>query len=193
METKKKTKCSKTGHRCLAENHKISECDYSKKCTIYDGCGYCAFAGEEECFNQDAWPENQNKEKEIMNKKPKIITICGSSRYIEIMAALGWLLEKIEGAIVFNLHLLPWWYETECKDHIAEHEGVSREMDDLHLEKINISDEVFIVNWDDYIGNSTKNEISHATHINKTIRYITEEKTYLHLIFEMIDKANRKD
>jgi hypothetical protein len=59
MNNKKKTKCSDSGHRCLAEKDKIHECDYSEKCILYKDCRYCVFAGEEECFNQDAWPENQ--------------------------------------------------------------------------------------------------------------------------------------
>ena len=91
----------------------------------------------------------------------KVITICGSSRFIDIMAVISWWLECDEGKIVHTLHLLPAWYG-EVPDHLAEAEGVADQLDALHLQKIDQSDEVFIVNWDGYIGDSTRNEIAHA-------------------------------
>lgn len=126
-----------------------------------------------------------------MSDKPRIVTICGSSRYVDIMAVMGWLLEK-EGVIVHNLHLLPWWYETDCADHVAEHEGVSSDMDILHFKKIDISDEVFVVNWGGYIGDSTRNEIDYAKATGKKIRYITEEAKYLSRIIGMLENAKNK-
>lgn len=40
-------------------------------------------------------------------KKPKIVTLCGSSRFVGIMAVCAWLIERDEGAITMGLHLLP--------------------------------------------------------------------------------------
>ncbi len=94
--------------------------------------------------------------------KPKIITICGSSRFCDIMAVCGWLLEREEGVIVMGLHLLPNWYPDVSDHHLAEKEGVADQMDELHLRKIDLSDEVFVVNYEDYIGDSTKREIAYA-------------------------------
>jgi hypothetical protein len=124
-----------------------------------------------------------------MPKKAKIITICGSSKYVEVMAAVGWMLERDEKAMVLNLHLLPWWYDTECQDHVAEHEGVADEMDALHLKKIEISDEIFVVNWGGYIGESTGKEIEHAANLGIPIRYITEEDAIRLAIGEMLENA----
>jgi hypothetical protein len=121
-----------------------------------------------------------------MKTKPKIITICGSSKYVDIMSVIGWLLEKREMAIVMGLHLLPHWYITHCSDHLAEHEGVADQMDKLHLEKISLSDEIFVVNWNTYIGNSTKNEIAYATKNGKSIRYLTCETELYREIVEML-------
>lgn len=106
----------------------------------------------------------------------KVITICGSSRFIEVMAVVGWLLERDEGAIVMGLHLLPSWY---CKDlvphHLAEHEGIADKMDELHLRKIDISDEVFVVNCSGYVGKSTAREVKYAGTLEKTIRWYTDD------------------
>jgi hypothetical protein len=67
-------------------------------------------------------------------QKPKIIVLCGSSRFVDIMAVCAWLIERDEKAIAMGLHLLPGWYSRErIPDHLAEHEGVVADMDALHL------------------------------------------------------------
>ncbi len=108
--------------------------------------------------------------------KPKVITICGSSKFVDIMAVLSWFLEKEEGAIVWGLHLLPYWYSAEVvPGHLAEHEGVANHADAPHLAKIDLSDEIFVVNWNNYIGKSTKAEINYAISKEVAIRCITQE------------------
>ncbi len=111
-------------------------------------------------------------------EKPKFVVICGSSRFVEEMAVCAWLIEKTEESIVMGLHLLPAWYSyrTPIPNHLAEHEGVSDRMDQLHLRKIDIADEVFIVNVDDYIGDSTTAEIKYAQDRGKTIRWFTHDE-----------------
>lgn len=108
--------------------------------------------------------------------KPKVITLCGSSRFVDIMATVGWLLERDEGAIAMGLHLMPIWYTRgKIPNHLAEHEGVSEQMDKLHLCKIDLSDEIFVVNRNDYIGESTKKEIKHAESKSLPIRWYTSD------------------
>ncbi len=108
--------------------------------------------------------------------KPKVITVCGSSKFVDIMAVLSWFLEKEEGALVWGLHLLPYWYSTTpIPDHLAEHEGVDKHMDALHLSKIDASDEVFVVDWGGYVGESTRAETNHARSKGIPTRYITQE------------------
>ena len=109
-----------------------------------------------------------------MRKKTKIITLCGSSRFCDIMAVCAWLLEKEEQAITMGLHLLPNWY-TQVEGHLAEEEGVAQAFDELHLRKIDISDEVFVVNYNNYIGESTRKEIEYAKKSDKKIRWFTHD------------------
>ena len=107
-------------------------------------------------------------------EKTKIITLCGSSKFCDIMAVCAWLIERDEQAVTMGLHLLPGWYSKKSMpDHLAEHEGVADAMDKLHLRKIDISDEIFIVNCRDYIGDSTANEIKYARENNKKIRWFS--------------------
>jgi len=108
--------------------------------------------------------------------KPKIIVLCGSSRYCDIMAVTAWLLEKKEGAITMGLHLLPdWYFEKPCYSHLAELEGVADQMDELHMRKIDLCDEIFVINYDDYIGSSTAKEIEYAQNLGKSIRWYTHD------------------
>jgi len=112
-----------------------------------------------------------------MGDKPKVIVLCGSSRFVDIMATCAWLIERDEQSIAMGLHLLPYWYATkeEIPDHLAEHEGVADAMDNLHLRKIDIAHEIFVVNYDDYIGDSTKREIEYAKSNGKKIRWYTHD------------------
>ena len=102
--------------------------------------------------------------------RPRIICLCGSTRFIEHFAILAWKLEK-GGAIVLGLHLLPTSY-TEAKDHLAEFEGVKDKMDALHLRKIDLADKVVVLNIGGYIGESTTKEIAHAKQTGKPVYYL---------------------
>lgn len=127
--------------------------------------------------------------------KPKIVTLCGSSRFCGIMAVCGWLIEKEEKAIAMGLHLLPSWY-TQVPDHLAEHEGVADEMDALHLRKIDISDEIFVVDYKGYIGQSTAFEIEYAIDRKKKLRYFSRDpigKLVAKIILDFINKDHDKD
>ena len=116
---------------------------------------------------------------EITDKKPHIVTLCGSSRFCCQMAILAWEFEKA-GWITLGLHLLPDEY---CKQkgyipddngeihHIGEQEGIEHKMDSLHFKKIEMSDSVYVVNIDGYIGESTAREIAYAEYLGKTISY----------------------
>ena len=107
--------------------------------------------------------------------KPKIITLCGSTRFIEHFAVMGWELEK-QGAIALSCHYLPKSYfinkDISVCDHLAEVEGVKEHFDQLHMRKIEMSDEILVLNVEGYIGESTNNEIAHAKKLGKLIRYL---------------------
>lgn len=118
----------------------------------------------------------------LTEEKPQIITLCGSSRFCCEMAIIAWEFEKM-GKIAMGLHLLPQGYceqkgwepdEHGKIHHIGELEGVEHSMDSLHFKKIEMSDVVFVVNIDGYIGSSTAREIDYAKHLGKEVRYLEE-------------------
>ena len=48
-------------------------------------------------------------------------------------------------------------------------------LSNVHKEKINLSDAIFVVNVNKYIGKSTKSEIEYAQSLNKEIMYYEGE------------------
>jgi len=105
----------------------------------------------------------------------KSICLCGSSTFCDIIAVVKWIFEK-HGILATGLHYLPEWYviakglkETH---HIAEQENVDKDLDDIHLKKIDMSDAIFVVNFNTYIGERTAYEIDYATKNNKPILYL---------------------
>ena len=125
--------------------------------------------------------------------KTKVIVMCGSSKYCDIMAVTAWILEKKENAITMGLHLLPeWYFDKPVSDHLAEHEGVADSMDELHMRKIDLCDEIFVINYGDYIGSSTTNEIKYAQKLGKPIRWYTNDDIGKN-VDELIKRALTKD
>lgn len=96
----------------------------------------------------------------------KIITICGSYKFKKEMIYIA---EKqtLQGNCVLMPNEL-----TKRKEDYTEQEIVL--IDQMHKEKIKISDAILVVNVDNYIGNSTKKEIKYAKSLNKEIIYYTD-------------------
>lgn len=104
----------------------------------------------------------------------KIVCFCGSTRFTNEMLMLTWELAK-RGIIALGWCVLPTNHSpngSEIDHHLAEREGVADILDELHLRKIDLADEVYIVNVDGYIGDSTKREIAYAEKLNKPIQYL---------------------
>jgi len=108
-------------------------------------------------------------------KKPEIITMCGSTRFADLMACISWEYEKL-GKIVLRVNYVPEWYVrkegwTESS-HGAEQSGLKEALDNLHCRKIDMSDKVFVCNQNNYIGESTRKEIEYARKVGKPIYYL---------------------
>jgi hypothetical protein len=102
---------------------------------------------------------------------PKVVCFCGSTRFTSEMLVIQWDFAK-RGIIVHTWHALPYGYSDEREAHIAEKEGVKEALDELHKRKIDLSDEVFVINIDGYIGDSTRSEIEYATSKGVPVRYL---------------------
>lgn len=98
--------------------------------------------------------------------KYKIITLCGSTRFKdEFMQAQKRL--SLEGNIVISVGLFGHSGDTEVRTP-----GVKEMLDDMHLRKIDLADEIYVINPGGYIGESTRREIAYATSTGKQIKYL---------------------
>lgn len=107
---------------------------------------------------------------------PKIVCLCGSTRFTTEMACIAWALERDEGYIVLGWHLLPADHPDVqgpfTDGHAAENCGRKEHFDDLHKRKIDLADEVLVLNIGGYIGESTRSEILYAIQQGKPVKYI---------------------
>ena len=53
--------------------------------------------------------------------------------------------------------------------------GTKEILDDMHLRKIDMADEIFVINVGGYIGESTRREIAYAEKIGKKINYLEKQ------------------
>lgn len=93
----------------------------------------------------------------------EIVTICGSTKFKDDMMRVAKEL-TLENKIV----LMPLVFAHKG-DKITDKQ--KENLDKLHLSKIDLSDTVVIVTVDDYIGESTKNEIIYAIKKGKNVQY----------------------
>ncbi len=98
--------------------------------------------------------------------KYKIITLCGSAKFEKEFFDLQKKL-TLKGNIVLSLGLFKSW----CED-VKFTTELKEMLDDMHKRKIDMADEIFVINKNGYIGSSTKLEIEYAKKQNKTINYL---------------------
>lgn len=67
------------------------------------------------------------------------------------------------------------YFQGEDKTHIGDQEGVKEIVDEVHLRKIDLASEVFVMNIGGYIGESTRREIQYAKEQGKAINYLEPE------------------
>ena len=100
----------------------------------------------------------------------KVITLCGSTRFkdqfIEAQKRL-----TLEGNIVISVGLFG-----HSGDYEVWSEGTKEMLDDMHKRKIEMADEIFVINVGGYIGSSTRSEIEYAKRTGKAVRYLEEPK-----------------
>jgi len=112
------------------------------------------------------WLTSQYKK----STRPSIVCICGSTRFMKRIREVGRDL-TYEGKIVVG----PECVTSSEHEFEAAHPELKAMMDKLHLRKIDLADEVFIVNVDGYIGESTAREIEYAKKQGKTVRFLEDE------------------
>lgn len=116
--------------------------------------------------------------------KPKIVCLCGSTKF-EDAYELANAKETLKGNIVLSIgvnlrkqHHIGMALGVGSQSVKVEEEKMERvkqELDNLHFRKIDLADEVLILNVGGYIGDSTRRELEYARSKGKTVRFLEPE------------------
>lgn len=119
---------------------------------------------------RDAW-------KIAFESIPNIVCLCGSTRFYHQFQKSNFE-ETMKGNIVLSVG---FFANADPKDFLMKSEhgediGITPEqkemLDELHKRKIDLADEILVLNVGGYIGKSTASEINYAKIKAKKIRYL---------------------
>lgn len=110
---------------------------------------------------------------------PLIVCLCGSTRFWKTFQEAS-LRETLEGKVVLTIG------SATATDDEHMHRGAITEAQQsalyaLHLKKIDLADEVLILNCDGYVGNHTQQELAYALAKNKRVRFLEPERGQVYL------------
>jgi hypothetical protein len=107
---------------------------------------------------------------------PTVVCLCGSTRFWRSFQQAG-LSETMAGRIVLSIGAASGTDD----EHFGnlprdEYDRVKTMLDELHMRKIDLADEVLILNVGGYIGESTARELAYARERSKVIRFLENEQ-----------------
>ncbi|MNC34102.1 hypothetical protein D3C75_825190 [compost metagenome] len=94
----------------------------------------------------------------------KVITLCGSTKFKKEFEEVNARF-TLEGNVVISVGVFGH------ADGIALTEEQKMKLDLIHFEKIDMADEIFVINVGGYVGNSTSLEIAYAQSKRKPVHY----------------------
>lgn len=106
--------------------------------------------------------------------RPTVTVLCGSSRFYAAFQQANYDL-TMAGHIVLSIGFYP-----HAKAEHGHGEGVGHDsaekvaLDELHMRKIDLADQVLVLNVGGYIGQSTRSEIAYAERIGRPISYLEQ-------------------
>ena len=106
---------------------------------------------------------------------PTIVCLCGSTRFWRTFQQAS-LAETMAGRIVLSIGAASGTDD----EHFGnlprdEYDRVKAMLDTLHLRKIDLADEILVLNVDRYIGQSTARELAYARTLGKRVRFLEPE------------------
>jgi hypothetical protein len=95
--------------------------------------------------------------------RPPIVVLCGSTRFMKVFHQANYT-ESLAGRIVLTV-------AGDTEEYAQLSQEAKAIVDELHLRKIDLADEVLVLNLGGYIGESTRREVEYAKAHGKKIRY----------------------
>jgi hypothetical protein len=99
-------------------------------------------------------------------EKPLVVCLCGSTRFMQAFREAN-LSETLAGRIVLSIGC-----DTKSDEMLDLSPDVKMMLDELHKRKIDIADEILVLNVGGYVGSSTRSEIDYAYMHGKRVRWL---------------------
>lgn len=109
---------------------------------------------------------NIDKKEKFMSKKYNIITLCGSTKFKD-----DFIRVQKELTLKWNIILTVGLFGHSGDSEVWK-PCVKEMMGDMHKRRILMSNEIYVINKNNYIGESTKSEIEFAKKHSKKITYM---------------------
>ena len=105
----------------------------------------------------------------------RVVTLCGSTKFKDEFIRVQKEL-TLKGYIVISVGLFGHSGDAEVWENMDEGTLTKTKamLDDMHKRKIDMADEIFVINVNGYIGDSTKSEIEYAKKTGKIVNYLEE-------------------
>ena len=105
----------------------------------------------------------------------KVVTLCGSTRFKDEFMNVQRDL-TLKGCIVISVGFFGHSQDVDIWNEMDEETKIKTKtmLDDIHKRKIDMADEIFVINVGGYVGDSTKSEIEYATKTGKKVNYLEE-------------------
>lgn len=93
----------------------------------------------------------------------KTVTICGSMKFEKEMMAISFMLET-----KYNFNVLQCVYNSK---HLDISDSELKALEQAHFRKIELSDAIYVIDLNGYIGEQVTKEIAYAKGLGKEILY----------------------
>lgn len=104
--------------------------------------------------------------------RAKVITLCGSTRFRSEFETYNSRL-TLDGNVVLSVGVFGHGYHPYHREKYLDPKKPM--LDRLHLQKIDMADEVFVIDPGGYIGDSTRREVEYARSLGKPVRFLSVE------------------
>lgn len=124
--------------------------------------------------------EHHDLVRDFGGPRPRIVTLCGSTKFkTEINRVNAEL--TMRGVLVISLGVFGH-VDMPDRDWSTGGSDDKVMLDALHKRKIDLADEIMVINVGGYVGESTRSEIEYAERIGRDVSYL-EPPTHLEATF----------
>lgn len=110
-------------------------------------------------------------------QRPTVVCLCGSTRFYEVFQKANYQ-ETMAGRVVLSVGFYLHCSEQAHGQVMGCTDEQKAALDELHLHKIDLADEVLVLDVGGYIGSSTQRELEYASRNKKRVRFWSQESSH---------------